>query len=248
MSFITCPCCTNQILDEAENCPNCGSPIIKYESRFPFGSIIDGVVDPCKYFKSPIRIAWFLKEAYSDETEGLHIKDYLAQENAYGKFFRTAKTTWPPIIYASYAVINGYDEFDHVPWIRDKNELCDIVKEIAIINVNKMPSETGTHTLWSNLERAFPRFRELISEQIKTLDPQIYIFGHTFYLYKEMLNIKNDHKLPESANNHRCDLYLKDNKLFIDTYHPAQTKLTWEKYCNQIITAAQQWRNMQAAA
>lgn len=122
--------------------------------------------------------------------------------------------------------------------------MCDIVKEIAIININKYPSETGTYTIYSNLTKSFPLFKDLIARQVEILDPEIFIFGNTFNFYKDTFGILDKHKLPESSNSYRCDCYLKVKKLFIDTYHPANTQIKREKYCNQIINAVNNWRSI----
>ena len=84
------------------------SKIEEYEKEFKKGTIVDGVIDGEKYFNSKYRIAWYLKEAYTTEVKGWHIKKYYGQEDAYDKFFKdTATQTWHPIIYATTTGILG---------------------------------------------------------------------------------------------------------------------------------------------
>jgi hypothetical protein len=37
------------------------------------------------------------------------------------------------------------------------------------------------------------------------------------------------------------DYYIKDSRIFVHAYHPAQTMVTQEQYCNDIIEAVRIW-------
>ncbi|WP_066829619.1 hypothetical protein [Rufibacter ruber] len=214
-----------------------------YEKLFPSGTIIDGVVDGEQYFKSSPKIAWFLKEAYTDEEEGWHIKKYYGQEDAYWEFFRTAATpTWHPIIYASYGILNGFLTWEEMPYIRDKPEMCDVINKVAIINANKFPSVTGTHTVWKNLAQSFESCKGIIQQQIATLQPDIHIFCGTFHLYREMFEIRDEHLVSPREGFDTCGVWMKDGKLFMDVYHPANRRQKRAVYVNQIVKTAEFWR------
>jgi hypothetical protein len=214
-----------------------------YESRFPKGAIIDGVVDGISYFNSSIRIAWFLKEAYTHEPDGWHIKKYYAQENAYENFFkRAARPTWHPIIYASYGILNGFIMWENMPYIREKTEMCDVIKNIAIINASKLPSKTDTVTTYPNLNEGFSRDKDLVFSQVEVLQPEIHIFCRTFYLYKNSLGLTDEHRVIVENNFENCEVYLMDSKLYLDVYHPSNTKQLNEMYVNQIIKAVKFWK------
>ncbi|MBA9078200.1 hypothetical protein [Rufibacter quisquiliarum] len=214
-----------------------------YEKLFPTGTIIDGVVDGEQYFKSSPKIAWFLKEAYTDEEEGWHIKKYYGQEDAYWEFFRTAATpTWHPIIYASYGILNGFLTWEEMPYIRNKPEMCDVINKVALINANKFPSLTGTRTIWKNLAQGYQSCKDIILQQIATLQPDIHIFCGTFLLYRERFGIGNEHAVERKKGFENCGAWIKDGKLFMDVYHPAQTKQTREVYVDQIVNAVAYWK------
>ena len=68
--------------------PDYSKEVEKYECLFQKGQLIDGVVNPDKYFTSSIKIAWFLKEAYTDQTDGWHIRKYYTGNNIYEDFFK----------------------------------------------------------------------------------------------------------------------------------------------------------------
>jgi hypothetical protein len=87
------------------------------------GTIIDGVIDGHTYFLSEYKIAWFLKEAYSADKEGFHMKEHYGQPDAYDNFFKNkAITTWHPIIYSSYGILNGFMKWINMEYIRDEPE------------------------------------------------------------------------------------------------------------------------------
>lgn len=213
-----------------------------YENLFPKNSIIDGVIDGTTYIQSKIKIAWFLKEGYSNEKEGFHIKKHYGQDEAYENFFKKIATqTWHPIIYSSYGILNCFIEYDDMDFIKDKPEMCEIVESIAIINANKFASKTGTHTTPTNLKNGFNDCKSIIEKQIEVLQPQIHVFCSTFYLYKDLFGLTEKHKMTHSKNFENCTTYLKEGKLFLDVYHPANTTQKREDYINQIIKVSKIW-------
>lgn len=214
--------------------------VIEYESNFPKGSIIDGLMGE-EYFNSRYKIAWFLKEAYSTQKEGFHYKEHLAQPNAYENFYKEINKTWHPIIYASYGILNNFSYWEELYFIRERPEMCDIIKNILIINVNKYPSSTGTYTNYSNLALAFKEFKSLIKTQVETLQPQVYIFGNTFSIYKEFFNLTDIEKDEKSKKFDNCDIYIRDGNLYLDVYHPSNLSLKRETYVDQIIESVEYW-------
>ena len=206
--------------------------------------IVDGVIDPEKYLQSKFRIAWFLKEAYTREAVSFHIKEHCAQENAYNNFFsHIATPTWHPIIYSSYGILNDFLLWDEMDFIRKRPEMCDIIKSIAIVNANKSPSKTDTFTTLSNLSEGFSIFKNTIKDQLNVLKPEIHIFCGTAHLYKESFGLNNQNKIVNSLFNEfkNCEGWIKNEKLFLSVYHPANRSQKREEYVDQIIRAAKYW-------
>jgi hypothetical protein len=83
--------------------------------------------------------------------------------------------------------------------------------------------------------------RKNIEKQLEVLQPQIHIFCGTFYLYRNDLGLTEEYKLSESSSFQKCDMYLKDGKLFLGVYHPANRSMNKIKYIDQIIEAAKIW-------
>jgi len=215
--------------------------VIEYEALFRKGQIIDGLVDPFRYQEAKFKIAWFLKEAYTDNEDGFHIKDYYGGEDAYEDFFKNIATpTWHPITYVSYAILNEFLEWDDMDYIRNKPEMVDVVSSIAIINANKSASKTGTYTLHKNLVAGFNESKFIIEHQLRVLKPEIHIFGGTFFLYKEYFNLNDNCRV---YNNPVIGVWKKDNKLYLDVYHPSNRSIKREEYINTIVQSVKKWSN-----
>lgn len=209
----------------------------KYEQKIRKGMLIDGVVDPKEYFNTNPKIAWMLKEAYTDEEDGGHIRDYYGQPDAYRNFFRYHHQTWHPVIYASYAILNGFQRWNDLPYIRDQPTMCDIIRKIAIINASKAPSITGANTKSSNLANSFCEWWPIVKEQLDVLKPQVLIFGGTFKLYKNPLGLGKE---PRHGRYKLVDIWRKDGKIFIDAYHPAYA-ISRKRYFDSIIDSVREW-------
>jgi hypothetical protein len=71
-------------------------------------------------------------------------------------------------------------------------------------------------------------------KQIETYNPDIIIGGNTLgYFFNEMGILLNQFTDSGSVYYYKNN----DGKLFINTYHPAQTKLDRETYINEILSA-----------
>jgi len=155
------------------------------------------------------------------------------------QFNRGHKTTWHPMIYISYAIFNNFQKWEEMEYIRDKNEMCDIVRQIAFINSQKLPSKGVTNTDFGDLWESIAKNSDLLKKQINLLNPNVFIFGNTIGLYKDILEID----LNKLKNFGSCKYFIKNEKLFISAYHPSQKTITRDKYVNDIISLIEKWFN-----
>lgn len=101
-------------------------------------TMVDGAIDNEEYFKSKYKIAWFLKESYSDKEESEYYRSYFESDDLYEDWFKNvAIPTWHPIIYISYSILNGFKNWQELEYIRENPDMCKVIKNIAIINANK---------------------------------------------------------------------------------------------------------------
>ncbi len=206
--------------------------------------IYDGVMKPELYFKKQIRLAWMLKEPYDLENGtggGWSYFDMFPEgENLYKvQFNRGHKTTWHPMIYISYGIHNNYQKWEDMEYIRNKNEMCDVVRYVAFINSQKLPSKGYTKTNFEDLKESINKNSDLLKNQIDLVNPNVLIFGNTIELYKNMLDLD----FSKFQNSGSCKYIIQNNKLYISAYHPSQRTITRDKYVNDVITVVENWSN-----
>lgn len=202
--------------------------------------IEDGVMYPEKYFDNKIRLAWMLKEPY-DEADGTGggwvYHDMFKQSDLYGKFKGGHRSTWHPIIYITYSIQNGFPLWSELPYIRDKHEMCDVVRETAFINIQKLPAKGVTRTNHEDLWVAMKKYSDLLLRQIDLLNPNVLIFANTLNVYRSLPKYQ-DIELHKHGS---ANFFEKDGKLYIDAYHPAQRAVKGHVYGDDLITIVKNW-------
>jgi len=182
------------------------------DGKKPIG---DGIINTAEYYNSPIKILWILKEPYdldNDGEGGWSMNELLNDEknlNTLGGL----KTTWYPIIYTSYAILNGFKKYDDLEFIDKDLTMLNVLKKVAIINVQKFAANTSTNN--NDITAAYKEHSKILLEQINTYNPHIIIGANTLSNFIDDLNLKEYYKYDE------YDYWIKDNKLYINAGHPA---------------------------
>lgn len=205
--------------------------------------ITDGVMNVDNYFLNDIRLAWMLKEPY-DELDGTgggwsYFEMFKGGDLYLEQFNRPHKVTWHPIIYISYGIMNNFMKWSDLDYIRENHKMCDVVKNVAFINSQKLPSKNVTRTDINDLIESISKNSDLLKRQVNLLNPNVLIFGNTFNLYKEILDISIS-DLVDYENG--IKYIVKDGKLYISTYHPAQTQIKRNLYVDGIISLVEKWK------
>ncbi len=206
--------------------------------------ISDGVMKIEEYFSREVRLAWMLKEPYDrDNGEGGGWSYFAMFPEGYNlyleQFNKGHKSTWHPMIYISYAIHNEFLEWKDMDWLRDNHSMCDIVRSVAFINSQKLPSKGVTLTDMRDLWKSIKVHGYLLKRQVELLDPNVLIFANTIKLYEDVLGFD----LSKKINHGTCDYLVHNGKLLIDAYHPSQKKVTRDRYINDIVTIVKKWKN-----
>ena len=199
--------------------------------------ITDGIVNIKEYYNSPIKIMWILKEPYCDKQNGgggWSMTKGLNDERALGKK-SDSQSTWHPITYSSYGILNNFMKYEKIPKLSDNNSLNMVLRQIAFVNIQKLPAMTRTND--AALKHSYEINKEVLLQQIKTYRPDIIIGGKTLHLFKQDLAITKKDEL-------KFGHFAKDKQLFINTFHPAQTKISRAEYVNKIIERAESWKTI----
>ena len=209
-----------------------------YDIENDIKPIEDGALKPETYFqKDKLRIMWLMKEAYeSDEREGGWSLPGL-YSTKYDRFYsdlvngRSGKT-WQPVIYASYGILNEFSDWDEIPFIKNDPSIVKALDNVAWVNIQKLPSETGSRTNMNNISVSYAKNKKVLWDQIDFLNPRIVLCGKTFHIIKSDLNIleKGSFEGFESV-----EYYLTAERVYLNANHPAQFNISREKYVNDIV-------------
>jgi len=190
-------------------------------------SVLDGIIDTALYKKIKPKILWILKETNDSGGGDWDLREFLSDKGKLTNYDRW-KSTYGLVIRVSYGIIMRFPPFSIID--SEVDEHIDYLKKIAVINVNKLPGDSQI-TL-SKLKKAYDKFKDILIQQINFINPDIIIGGNTLHLFYNNLNIKESEV---NKNYHSTHFTMKDNRLWIDAYHPGQTQITHKQYYNEIM-------------
>lgn len=196
--------------------------------------ILDGVSSIAGYCQSSPRIMWILKQPYDDQHEGKPAGGGWTVYGAFGNKEAYANRSWQPMIYSIYG-IRTHEMYKDMPDINDEKTMVEVLKDIAYINVCKMPGYKRTFNV--ELEEAYEQWKDIIEEQIRLYDPQVICFANTMWLFKKDWGIDENteyESIPLGGDKSML-VYKKDGRLCLDTYHPNQRTVKRERYVDAII-------------
>jgi hypothetical protein len=195
--------------------------------------IYDGIINDELYSKSDFKICWVLKEAYDKDKNGNTGNGGwdILDSNKISDGVKNI-LTWQRMIYVTYSVLNNFISFDDMDDINNNPEMIQILRNIAYINVNKMPAETTSKD--PLLRENYEIWKDILLEQIKDYDADIYIFGATYKFFKNDLPLKDEDWDKSDSDFH---IAKKDNKLYINAYHPGifRSQMSDENYIQGLI-------------
>lgn len=183
---------------------------------------------------------WILKEPYDDFIDGKPYgggwsitKDLFREPLKFANSSKTARM----MTYTTYGILNNKN-WNEIDYIENNPQIADCIRQIAYINLSKMPAEKTTSM--TILKKKLKIWKPTILKQISVYDPQILIFGNTFPLLKDDL-FKED-KLPEKKDyDGYVWAYNYENKLYLWAYHPG-ANVKQEAYANTLIKVVNDWR------
>ncbi|MCH4828636.1 hypothetical protein [Flavobacterium columnare] len=176
----------------------------------------DGIVNSEKFSNTNPKILWILKEVNHDgDIEDWDMTSILQNlKTDYGIELGFEKT-FAQIVHLSYGIINK-KTWNEVPYHYNDPSIIDILNHIAYINVKKTSGGSTIH--FSSLEKAYKENKEQLFSHINEINPDIIIYGGTYYLFE------TDNK----------EMLINKTIKHISAYHPSQRIITHELYYNQI--------------
>jgi hypothetical protein len=212
-----------------------------YETKDEFEFMGDGLVNLEQYYKARPKILWILKEPYDEDGGGWSISELF---NLSGSVLVSPKhnlhksKTWLPVIYSSYAIHNGMMPWDWIGYPDKEPEVVDALKNIAVMNILKIPGNTTTPP--AKLKAGYNQHREILLRQLKTYNPDVIIGGNTLWHFHKDLELDKG----EFCSDYEHEFWLKDGKVYIHCAHPSTTNRSEkriETYVDGITEIVKLW-------
>ena len=116
-------------------------------------------------------------------------------------------------------------------WIRDDKSMADVLKQIAYVNISKMPAYSTSND--NDMMRKYNLWKPILLKQLSVYCPQIIVFGNTFKYFKHDLVGENTE--PSKRFDGVLHVYEKDGVKMLDAYHPNQKNIDRDTYVNSIV-------------
>ena len=183
--------------------------------------IYDGVGNVEEYLLSKPRIACLLKEPYDEIVDGkAQGGDWSIVRDCFMKKDQNwSILTWQRIIYTVYGLRNNlkYMEMDY---IRDDRSMGEVLRSVAWINLNKMPSQKQSdQTYRENFKRYW---KDIVKEQLRIYLPNVILCGNVFDACHEELFPQAQllQTIPGKEDMKDIVVYSVDQTLLFDVAHP----------------------------
>jgi len=128
--------------------------------------------------------------------------------------------TWQRVIYVMYGLRNHL-HYASMDYIKDDWSMGKVLREIAWINLSKMPALTTSSD--TAVRKAYEQYwKDIVAEQIKLYNPDVIVFGNTLDLCRSSFLDKNDRPIDKVFCDgiNMIDIYKKNGRLLLNAYHP----------------------------
>lgn len=202
--------------------------------------IYDGIVNEKEYLKAKYKLLWVLKEPYDQDGGGWSLREilnpsyYNHTEEAISPISNEGGgRTNRNILFISHGILNGFLHFENpnMEYINNHPDMEETFSKIARINISKLPG--GTTSDNSEIEKKYEFWRGVILRQIKGFNPDVIVFGNTFFpaLMHDLGINDNEMKSYPASNLLWCK---KKGCLYISANHPG-IWIDRQEYINSII-------------
>jgi len=216
---------------------------------FGKGIWLDGILNLTEYNRTTPKILWILKEGNwgddfhgnKDDTEKLSLEDakeilinkqkmkndyYSDITQPHKPGYNGWKATFKNIMYITHGIIENIYKWDDMSNITMNCKIDDkyYMDNIAFINIKRA---VGSSNAINNLvQDSYNKHKELLFKQIEIINPDI-IFNCS-RIDKVMTDFMPD--TPKNTTDFYFDFAHDKKRLFINTYHPMQTKIKHNIY------------------
>ncbi|MDM1352073.1 hypothetical protein HX014_15695 [Myroides marinus] len=163
--------------------------IINMEEIEKSNEVGDGIINEASFKAQKLKILFVLRETYEDGEN---------EEDKGGWHITDAINNW--IEGKTHRIPTYKNITKTISHITNKTNTRDLINNIAIINIKKIPGSTKSNK--DILAKHFMINKERLDQEIETINPDIIIFGGTAHHFEQHWNIKRDTfpKEPKECN------------------------------------------------
>ncbi|NDV59085.1 hypothetical protein [Bacteroides sp. 519] len=215
-------------------------------------SIIDGAINPERYYDAPTKIIAILKEPYDkngddlggwDLTESLNRKVSLLDQPAEGR------PTFRPLIAIANQIESGESYQEVKPALNSEEAYYTFKSNSGYINIGKELQSGTAYTDDSTIAAKVERNNDIINKQLEVLRPDVVLIGGRSVENAIIRPVEGGYEIGNdfiSKNNFKevgcCRAYYTDERIYIATYHPSQRTISDADYCNTISGLVKDWK------
>lgn len=172
--------------------------------------IYDGAVDEEKWEGASPKILFLLKEAYTDDDKN---ESWSLCKLIRERWKEPKSLLWWNVGRWAYGI--QHTTKDCIPRFPEDKAAAKALFEIAFVNIKKSGGLKSSDS--DDLKKYVESDGDLIKKQVELINPDIIIFGYTWGLVEELS--RNANKVSEWV-------YLRENRILINFYHPS---IPWDK-------------------
>ncbi len=189
--------------------------------------ICDGILSPTDYLNARFKTAWILREPNEvDKNCAYDHKSNIVYRIQQGNLRKNKY--FDPMRYLDYSLNHNFLKYKNIPKTNTSLEVTNLLLKVAFINESKI---VGAARINDEYHQNKALFKNILKNQIELSTPDIIIACGTIDSMRELGILEDSTSVRKSYRN--C--YVVKNKIILDCYHPIQTTITQEKYCDDMI-------------
>lgn len=201
-------------------------------------TIKDGVNDIPAYVASPIKLMWILKEPWEVDDDGEVGNGGWNLYSLFDSIEAWRIKTYKAMAYVKYGMENNV-YWEDMQQIKKDASLIHILKNIAYLNINKMPAATASPD--DHMWECTKIWKPLVEEQISVYNPDVIIYGGTANFLMPHSELSEDKCIKKVYNEGwhseiRASVYRYNGRWIITARHPSRYN---EVYIDTLIGAIQ---------
>lgn len=211
--------------------------------------VLDGIIEPEKWYASDYRILFVLKEAWGGDNQG--IIDIRAERRKDTKIPTDGNQTYRPMVAIANMLVKDMD-YNVVAGSINGSEAWTAFKGCsAIMEIKKIYG--GTQSDDNDIKAHASINAELLEEQVMVYNPNIVVIGVNNLLdnilvkgnevFGEFVNYNDIEYIHIRGKEFKC--YKTDKRIYINAYHPQYGNFYIQEYCEEIVRVARDWMEEQ---